>query len=168
MDILVFSDSHGHGERITEVLERPGVSPSAIFFLGDGLRDLAWLDIKGVPLYSVCGNCDIFVPDDVESELLVELCGVKIFAAHGHKYSVKSGHTHFAARAAELGADIALFGHTHTPFEATISAGTAIGGVGLTRDLHLLNPGSIGSYTNASFGNITLHKGNILTSFRYL
>ncbi len=168
MDILVFSDSHGHGERITEVLERPGVSPSAIFFLGDGLRDLAWIDFKGTPVYRVCGNCDFFMSDNAETEILVELGGVKIFATHGHKYSVKSGYMHFVAHAAALGADIALFGHTHTPIEKTFSAGTRLGDIDLTRDLHLLNPGSIGSNMSASFGNITLHNGNIITAFRYL
>ncbi len=167
MDILVFSDSHGHGERIAEVLARPRVSPSAIFFLGDGLRDLAWLELGGVPLYRVCGNCDFFVADGTESELLVELGGVRIFASHGHKYSVKSGYVRFAARAAELGADIALFGHTHTPLERTFSAGDVLGGVTLTRDLHLLNPGSIGD-NGATFGCITLRNGQILTSFRNL
>ncbi len=167
MDILVFSDSHGHGDRIEEVLRRPGVNPSAVFFLGDGLRDLAWLELRGIPLYSVCGNCDFFAAEGSESELLVELGGVKIFATHGHKYSVKSGHARFAARAAELGADIALFGHTHTPLEQTYPAGTVLGATELTRDLHLLNPGSIGS-NKGSFGNITLHNGNILTSFRYI
>ncbi len=167
MDILVFSDSHGHPERIAEVLARPGVSPSAVFFLGDGLRDLAWLDFKGAPLYRVCGNCDFFAADGTESELFTELGGVKIFAAHGHRYSVKSTETHIAAHAAALGADIVLFGHTHTPLERTFSAGTELGGVTLTRDLHMLNPGSIGS-GDASFGQITLHNGRILTSFRYL
>ncbi len=167
MDILVFSDSHGHGERIEEVLRRPAVSPTAVFFLGDGLRDLAWIDLGGVPLYRVSGNCDLFSADRVEDEILVELCGIKIFAAHGHRYSVKSGHETFVARAAELGADVALFGHTHIPMTRTYRVGETFGGVQIKKELHVMNPGSIGA-ADASFGNVSIHKGSILTSYRQL
>ncbi len=167
MDILVFSDSHGHGERIEEILQRPAVAPSAVFFLGDGLRDIAWIDFGGIPVYSVSGNCDIFASDDIKEELLVELGGVKIFAAHGHRYSVKSGHSAFAARAAALGADIALFGHTHTAMTYTYETGERLGNIELNKPLYLLNSGSIGEW-DASFGSITIQNGHILTSFRYL
>lgn len=167
MDILVFSDSHGHGERIEEVLRRPGVSPSAVFFLGDGLRDLAWIDLRGVPLYRVSGNCDLFSADGVKDELFVELGGVKIFASHGHRYSVKSGHEAFVARAAALGADVALFGHTHIPMTRTYRADEVVCGAEIKKQLHVMNPGSIGA-SDASFGNVSVHKGSVLTSFRYL
>lgn len=162
MNILVFSDSHGHGDRIEEIIRRQITPPDAIFFLGDGLRDLAWCDLGGSPLYSVCGNCDFYSSDTVQDEIFTELGGIKIFAAHGHRYSVKSGHITMAAKAASLGADVMLFGHTHTPVCETFNEGESLCGVKLTRKLHILNPGSIGY--GREFGTVTVRNGVILLS----
>ena len=49
-----------------------------------------------------------------EDEIVLEIENVKIFACHGHRYSVKSTLTRLAARAKELGCNIALYGHTHS------------------------------------------------------
>ena len=162
MNILVFSDSHGHGDRIEEVVKRQITLPDAIFFLGDGLRDLAWCDFGGSRLYAVRGNCDFYAPDGTCDEIFTELDGIKIFAAHGHKYSVKSGYLPMAARAAALGADIMLFGHTHTPVSCVLDTGDNSLGVSLTKKLYVMNPGSIGQ--GKSFGNITVRNGVILPS----
>lgn len=159
MEFLVFSDSHGHGEYIEEILDRQPRLPDAIFFLGDGLRDLAWQNFRGVPVYRVKGNCDFFGADTTDDELFIELGGVRIFAAHGHTYSVKSGYMKMAQRAAELGADIMLFGHTHDPITGTLAAGEMVGGVKLSRSLHIMNPGSLGA---GVFGSVTVIGNNIL------
>jgi len=164
LNILVFSDSHGHGDRIEDVLRRQIVPPDAVFFLGDGLRDLAWINTAGSPLYSVRGNCDFYSADTTDDEILINIDGVRIFAAHGHRYSVKSGYEAMAAKAATLGADIMLFGHTHEPLSETLQEGEAVGGVTLTKMLHILNPGSIGSYGGATFGTVTVRKGVVLTA----
>lgn len=164
MNILVFSDSHGEAKRIEDVLRRQTITPDAIFFLGDGLRDIAWLNTSDAPLFSVRGNCDLYTSRSDEEEILINIDGVRIFAAHGHRYFVKSGYEVMAAKAATVGADIMLFGHTHTPICETLCEGDTVGGVTLEKKLHILNPGSIGSYSNATFGTVTVRKGVILTA----
>lgn len=161
MEIIVFSDSHGHGDYIDKILNRQPKLPDAIFFLGDGLRDLAWQDFRGIPVYRVKGNCDFFGIDTTDEEILTELGGVRIFAAHGHTYSVKSGYMKMAQRAAESGADIMLFGHTHEPITRTLAARETVGGVQLSRDLHIMNPGSLAA---GSFGTVSVRGDNILLS----
>lgn len=160
---MVFSDSHGSSDRIDAVISRQITPADAIFFLGDGLRDLAWLDVSGSQVFKVRGNCDLY-GGDAEDEMITELGGVRVFAAHGHRYSVKSGHYAMAARAASLGADIMLFGHTHSPVSEVIKAGETVGGVTLTNPLYVMNPGSIGAYGNPTFGTITVRRGAILLS----
>lgn len=160
MNILVFSDSHGHGDLIEEVVHRQITPPDAVFFLGDGLRDLAWCDLCGSRLYSIRGNCDFYSSDDTGDEIFTELGGIKIFAAHGHKYSVKSGYLAMAARAASLGADIMLFGHTHEPICHAFNEGDTVLDIKLTKKLYVMNPGSIGQ--GKSFGTVTVRNGVIL------
>ena len=109
MDLLIFSDSHGNADAMQRVIDRSVSRPDAIFFLGDGLRDLAWLDTRGAPLYAVRGNCGFFSAEDIPTELDIRLGGLRIFAAHGHLYSVKSGPQAMEAHAASLGADLMLF-----------------------------------------------------------
>lgn len=77
MDILVISDSHGHAERIEALLARPAVRPDAVFFLGDGLRDLSQCNSAG--FFKLAGNCDFFISNDATDELLVTLEGKKAF-----------------------------------------------------------------------------------------
>lgn len=161
MDILVISDSHGHADRIQDLIETRVLKTDAIFFLGDGLRDIAWLDTN-IPIYKVKGNCDFYC-EETESEILTELGGKLIFASHGHKYSVKSTEDIMIARAASLGADIMLYGHTHLATERTVSAGETVCGVTLKKKLHILNPGSIGS-SDRGYGVVVIHGGNIITS----
>ena len=40
--------------------------------------------------------------------------GIKIFFTHGHKWGVKYSTDRLFYKAKEIGAQIALFGHTHT------------------------------------------------------
>ena len=48
--------------------------------------------------------------------ILTELGGVRLFLTHGHLFGVKSGMSRLKLEADRVGADIALFGHTHRPF----------------------------------------------------
>ena len=157
MDILVFSDSHGRSDNISAVIENCLHKPDAVIFLGDGLRDLAWSVPDGIPVYSVKGNCDFY--GDEETEFIITLGGKKIFATHGHKYGVKLGYGNIYRRAAAIGADILLFGHTHEPFCETLTKGSFDS---LDRDLFVMNPGSLGYDRN--FGTIVIKNGQILTS----
>lgn len=160
MEFIVFSDSHGAGDCMQAAFDRQICPPDAVFFLGDGLRDLAWCDFAARPIYRVRGNCDLF-DTDAEDASLFELGGIRFFAAHGHKYSVKSGSALMASEAARLGADVMLFGHTHLAVCEEISKGETLGGVTLCKPLHIFNPGSIAS---GSFGVITVRNGRLLLS----
>lgn len=162
MDVLIFSDSHGHGSRMQEALDRQISRPNAVFFAGDGLRDVDAVDFGSVDLYAVQGNCDWFSATAVRTELVTALGGHTILLTHGHMYGVKGGYGALLSHAAKVGADIVLFGHTHLPYLETIPQGSEIGGVILTRPLYLFNPGSIGM--DGSFGTLVLRGENVLFS----
>lgn len=166
MDILVLSDSHGHPERIRDAVQKQIKKPDAVIFLGDGLKDIDEC-LLGVPVYSVCGNCDsysFFIPNNEPEERIIELGGKRIMMTHGHRYSVKSGLGRIIAVAAEREVDILLFGHTHEKLELCFAAGACEYGIELKKPLYVMNPGSIGGYPS-SFGCIMIDScGNLLLS----
>ncbi len=153
MKILVFSDSHGAYSNMERAI---GAHPDAemIFFLGDGLRDADRLfdEYKNIPHVAVKGNCDFSASYGGESyldEQTVDLGGVRIFACHGHKYGVKSSELSLWLRAKEKEATLALFGHTHQPYERCYEG------------VRLFNPGSIGQ---GSYGVIYIENKGIVAS----
>lgn len=159
MKIIVLSDTHGRADRVREALSRH-VSYDALLFSGDGLRDMA--DIAGC--IAVKGNCDsFFFSDSVPSEQVLAFDGVRILLTHGHEYFVKSGLERLVARADELGADLAVFGHTHEMCEKYIPEGTQIGGVRVKKPMYLFNAGSLAS-AEGSFGVIEIRNAQILLS----
>lgn len=128
--IGVFADSHGNHNAIERALCAAGKLDAAIH-LGDLCADAETITtLLGQETFCVRGNNDFF--SDHETELMVELSGVKIFCTHGHRFALYRGNDLVDARARELNADIALYGHTH------VSALENHGG------LLMLNPGSIG------------------------
>ena len=108
--ILVLSDSHGYSlESILMKAEAMGPI-DAVFHAGDGCRDLNRY-AEGLPdIYQVIGNCDFY---PAARELTFDLFGKRFLLCHGHHYAVKSSLTLLEDRAREVGADCAVFGHTH-------------------------------------------------------
>jgi hypothetical protein len=144
MKILVLSDSHGDTRRLDAALEQ-NADAAAAFFLGDGVRDIEWLEdaYPKLPMYVVRGNCDFTSPYPVEG--MVPFGGKNIFYTHGHLYNVKNSLDSLWQTAKARGADVALFGHTHKPLVKTV------GGV------LLFNPGAVGDYgLSGSYGLLTL------------
>ena len=164
MDILVFSDSHGAGDKIEEAIKRQIKNPAAIIFLGDGLRDIEYAQIGDIPVYSVSGNCDFgLFAIRANDEHTISLGGKRIFFAHGHRYGVKSTLTPIISKAINEEADILLFGHTHEALEWCIDSENRLG-IKTDKPLYIMNPGSIGSYPYR-FGVITIdHTGRVLLS----
>ena len=131
MKAAVFSDSHGNTSLMEEAVRR--TRPDVIIHLGDHDRDAVSLrqSFPEIPLYSVCGNCDMMPLSPARD--VVPLGPVKAFITHGHLYSVKFGRVDSLVYAAmEQGAQIALFGHTHETYNEQL------GGV------HVINPGTAG------------------------
>ena len=168
MTALVFSDSHGRTSKIIEAFERQIKKIDAVIFLGDGLRDISYCEFGDIPLYCVCGNCDMFSRFGTvmaEDEMLVTFGGKKIMLTHGHAYSVKSSYTRICMAAAREGADIVMFGHTHIPHSEYLPEGECKYGTVLPKPLYLFNPGSIGGY-DGSFGVLEIdRRGNVILSF---
>lgn len=115
MRIAVISDTHRHLyelNQITKIIQDTDI----VMHLGDNIEDAEALagSYKG-KIISVRGNCDFasFAP----VERLEEVEGKKILLTHGHKYDVKYSLLKLKYRAMEVGADIALFGHTHESLE---------------------------------------------------
>ena len=162
MEILIISDSHGRVDNLREVAERCK-GAKEILFLGDGVRDVeaAWLD----DAICVRGNCDTFGADDYPAERILRFGEYTVMMIHGHTYSVKSGFDRAAAAAAERGADLLVFGHTHQKTDLYLPKGSEIGGAVLQKPLRLFNPGAL---KDGSFGVLTLRAGIALTSFGQL
>ena len=168
MEILIFSDSHGRVEGMKQAIARQIKRPELILHLGDGAGDLEYLSTRGIPTLSVRGNCDLFTVEGfVPEERTLDELGHRILMVHGHRYGVKGGVGALLSHAAELGADVVLYGHTHIPNEVCIPAGEVVGGVALSRPLYLFNPGSIGRNEDGeglSFGTLSLTKASVLLS----
>lgn len=129
MRLVVFSDTHGNFTAAREIIERnPEVY--TFIFLGDGERDIDKLRIiyPEKMILNVAGNCDFssFTPNSD----IYNAGKVKVFFTHGHRFGVKYGVDQILAKAKEVGASVALFGHTHERYYSYIDG------------VHLLNPGS--------------------------
>ena len=80
----------------------------------------------------------------------IEVCGKKIVYTHGDLFGAKYGNGGLVSLAKEKGADIVLFGHTHSPLVEYISE--------YEKPFYLFNPGSAG-HREGSYGVITLSEG---------
>lgn len=132
MRILVFSDSHGSSYRMRDaIMNHP--EADMIIHLGDGERDVeAVADVIGSKrVVQVCGNCDFY--SQLPANEIITANGIKIFCSHGHTELVKHGTGAFIAKAKNIGARIALYGHTHESVTDYVDG------------LHIMNPGSIRS-----------------------
>jgi len=149
--LLILSDSHNAAGNFIWAIEN---EPRAekIIFLGDGLSDAAEAsDETGRSIICVRGNCDFFSREPDED--IITAGGTKIFLTHGHLYSVKHSLSQLTARARGLGANIALFGHTHSPL------------IDYDDGLYLFNPGSL---RGGSYGVIDITSAGIVPVLKTL
>ena len=134
---VIVSDSHGNLQAL-ERLDGIFSECDVIFHLGDTSKDGAYIKSKyPKKTYILNGNCDF--ASFGEDEICVEIEGVKIFACHGHMYSVKRTLEKLAERAKELGCGIALYGHTHRAEEREVLGVLTI------------NPGNMSRYSQNSY-----------------
>ena len=144
--IAVFSDSHGDTANMCRAIE--AYKPDHILHLGDGAKDAAAVAARypGIPLQNVAGNCDL-MPAGVPDSLLIELGGVRIFAAHGHRHGVRMSLDGFLNSVHCSGAKLGLFGHTHEALRRDFGS------------IQLFNPGSCGQGVRPTYGQLLIENG---------
>jgi putative phosphoesterase len=149
--IVVLSDSHRHYDALEEAVLLHRADADLFIFLGDGEYELDLLRsvLPELKFLTVSGNCD-YGSDQPDSGL-TECDGRVVFYTHGFRFGVKSGLEDLKREARRLGADIALFGHTHIPY------------VSYEDGLWIMNPGSIGRprVGGPSYGIVDLTAGGI-------
>lgn len=170
--ILLVSDSHGR-KIIEFILERFGEHVDAFVFTGDGAGDFIecidkaeadenFMRVLPPVTLAVQGNNDAGAYRSfalgivrIPKSALFTAAGKKIFVVHGHLQDVYSDSQTLSAEAELLGADIAVFGHTHCPEE--------------TRGkVYLVNAGSCAfprRRSPMSFAIITIAQGGLDTVF---
>lgn len=143
--ITVVSDSHGNRQALDN-LNGIFAESDYIIHLGDTSSDGNYIANK-FPEKTVVinGNCEFMSVG--QKEKILDIGGVKIFACHGHLYSVKTTLSRLTQRAKELDCKIALYGHTHDAREDEID--------GIT----LLNPGTLSRYSAKSYLYLVINDG---------
>ncbi len=142
--ILVISDTHGLVLPLKEIFENH-TDITAIFHCGDS--ELMNFDPILKNVHIVRGNCDY--DRTLPNDLFIKVGQHKIYMAHGHMHGVKSSLDKFHEKAKEMGANIALYGHTHTAKAELID------------DILLVNPGSLAyprGRKEKTYAIITLNK----------
>ena len=134
MRMIITSDSHGKSVTFFDIAEKHIDDASLFVNLGDcnSQRDLENAKLyfgSRLNLICVSGNCD-WSSDAPETEKFM-FGGKKVLMCHGHTFRVKSGLSLYINEAKRRGADIALFGHTHTPFQEYIDG------------IYFFNPGAV-------------------------
>lgn len=130
MLIGVVSDTHRNRFAVLEVFEffkSKGVS--TVLHLGDTADDVKEMDgFFGMEVVTIQGNTDF--PQNGIEEVIYEAEGVRILMTHGHLHQVRRSLNFLARRARETDCSVALFGHTHVPYNNMVG------------DVLVLNPGS--------------------------
>lgn len=114
MRIIVISDTHGSYPALETVLLR-NTDADWFIHLGDGERELERFKVSN-PVFAhkiihVAGNCDYSTMS--HDQFILPVADCKIFATHGHHYSVKSSLEPLKKTALQNDCNIALYGHTH-------------------------------------------------------
>jgi len=157
MILLVLSDTHRRTDRMITAAEI--IKPDAVLHLGDYTEDIVELQshLPDIDCYAVPGNGDYDF--DIDSETLLSFHGFKIFMTHGHKFGVKSGLDRLIRRAEAVGADLALFGHTHQALSRKYDG------------IWLFNPGQMSRHDErlaASYGVVTIDEKGFTCDIRML
>ena len=130
--------------------------PDLVFFLGDGERDIVKVMDKypDLPVYAVRGNCDF--RSGLSNLLKCAVGGVTIFMTHGHMSNVKYEDRldTLTQQAIQAGAEVALFGHTHSQH------------LSYNMGVMLLNPGSVGRGYYPGYAVLNIENGRCLADLK--
>lgn len=142
--ILVISDTHGLVLPLKEIFDKH-TDVTEIFHCGDS--ELMNFDPILKKVHIVRGNCDY--DRTLPNDLFIKVGQHKIYMAHGHMHSVKSSLDKLQKHAKDMGAEIALYGHSH------IAKANMMDGV------LMVNPGSLAyprGRKEKTYAIITLNK----------
>lgn len=147
---VIISDTHGNRsalQKLTPIIKENDY----LIFLGDGILDVySYKNLPKEKLITVLGNCD-----GGSGEEVIEVENVKILITHGHEYGVKNSLQKLFLRAKEVGATVALYGHTHVA--------DIIEHDGVT----LINPGTLSRYSaKNSYCYMVVHNKNVTPVIR--
>ena len=148
--IIVMSDSHGNLALLDDVLRKHENQEKILIHLGDRCYDLLSLRDDLTNVYLIRGNIETQSVSNYEigmNEAIFDVENVKIFATHGHRYSVQSTMIFLKKEAKKIGAKLVLFGHTH---EKSLE---------LDEDILYFNPGAL---TNNDYGIIDIEGSEIV------
>ena len=147
--ILVISDSHGNINYVKEIITKLGSGGDCLIFTGDGIFDFlgAFESIqKDKKSKDVIPSVVVFVRGNgdstgvacslnnkkvlrIPSKVKISIGGKKFFIVHGNGHGVYYGTSMLEAEAELEECNVAVFGHTHIPFEEL-------------HNVYLMNPGS--------------------------
>ncbi len=128
MKILIVSDTHRKNDNYFKAVQ--AVNPDMVIHCGDAEgSEYVLTESVDCPVHIVLGNNDFF--SYLPRELDLEIGPYKAWVTHGHNYLVSMGNEHIKREAADRGADIVFYGHTHKPVIDTEG------------DVIAVNPGSL-------------------------
>ncbi|MCR5758181.1 MAG: metallophosphoesterase [Selenomonas sp.] len=142
MKIGIVSDSHGSYQYIDSMLAHKETQNVEIWlFAGDIAMDADYLAmVTDREVIRVAGNND-WPGGRLPDYETVDIAGHTIFLTHGHLFGVNFGLQKLVQAATDVGADIAVYGHTHLAVEQLVD------------DVLVLNPGSIARPRDAKNGS---------------
>lgn len=162
MKILVFSDSHGRESNMGRALAVHR-DADAVFHLGDGTTEFELLcrEYPNMAAAHVPGNYEDCFGRSPFSYFITEVGPYRFFLTHGHMFSVKEGLNILINFAKGKGADVILYGHSHTKYYEYIAAEDES-----DKPVHIFNPGSITRPRDGapSYGIIEIRDNGILFS----
>lgn len=154
MKILVMSDSHGRRDLVRKCIEKHS-DVGIVLHLGDNVFDIEDMDhiFPDKRIVYVRGNGDYMRKEPLTA--CVETDGVRIFLTHGHIHGVNYSLNALINDARKNGAQIALYGHTHVPYNKYHDG------------LYVMNPGSLAlprDSSRAGYGLIEICPQGIMTN----
>jgi len=186
-ELLVISDSHGRSDILCSIVEEKGKDCDALFFCGDGIRDIATLVERACSSsrFSACvppvlafvqgnndyENCPMVNPKHlsdpeapcymevkIPQQIQINVSGMNVFMAHGHHHGVYGSIAPLCLDAANRGAKTVLFGHTHIAMK------------GVSNEVYAINPGSCAFPRGGQppcFARVGITKGKDFPSCRF-
>lgn len=142
MKVGILSDSHGDYRCIDMALSHKEAQGVELWlFAGDIAMDADYLSmVTDKEVIKVAGNND-WPGGRLPDYETADIAGHTILLTHGHLFGVAFGLANLAQAAIDVGADIAIYGHTHMAVDTVLD------------DVRILNPGSIARPRDARNGS---------------